>query len=34
MACIRRIGGATGLFAILTAIMTWPQVLVLSTHAR
>ena len=30
---LRRIGGATGLFAILTAIMTWPQVLVLSTHA-
>jgi len=30
---VRRIAGATGLFAILTAIMTWPQVLVLSTHA-
>jgi hypothetical protein len=30
---LRRIGGATGLFAILTAIAAWPQVLVLSTHA-
>jgi hypothetical protein len=28
-----RVGGATVLFAILTAIMTWPQAIVLSTHA-